>query len=328
MEAVKALRFQTTEILEAIEELERVSLDSRDGVISTECRALYAEIRSWRFLVCLITWYDLLFQINIISKALQSPSMCIDDQITHVEADMSFVSRCRQEGLAVAEVTARELAEELEVNRANPEPRRRRKTRLFSYESADDSNQQTGEEAFRREFFSPLMNTIWQSLQERFENMNEFKTKYGFLCGASNMKTAITSNLLSSCCTALAKGLGEGDIDCNELEREIINFVDLMDNKNLITLSSIECLNYIMKHSLIDLYPNIAVALTLPVTVASCERSFSKLKLIKTYLRNSMSQERLTGLSVISIEHELSREVDKDNLIQQFATEKARKVNL
>jgi hypothetical protein len=66
----------------------------------------------------------------------------------------------------------------------------------------------------------------------------------------------------------------------------------------------------------------------MPVTVASCERSFYKLKLIKTYLRNSMCQERLAGLSIISIEHELSREVDIDNLVQQFATEKARKVNL
>jgi hypothetical protein len=176
------------------------------------------------------------------------------------------------------------------------------------------------------------MDTIWRSLQERFEHMNDFKTKYGFLCGASSMKAAIHSNLLSSYCTALAKGSADGDIDCHELEREIISFVNFMDSKNFITLSSIECLNYIMKHSLVDLYPNIAVALrivtTMPVTVASCERSFSKLKLIKTYLRNSMCQERLAGLSIISIEHELSREVDIDNLVQQFATEKARKVNL
>ena len=31
----------------------------------------------------------------------------------------------------------------------------------------------------------------------------------------------------------------------------------------------------------------------IPVTTASAERSFSKLKLIKTYLRNSLGQERL-----------------------------------
>lgn len=330
VEAVKSLRFQTTEILEAIEELERVSLDNRDGFISTECRALAIEVRSWRFLVCLITWYDLLFQINIISKALQSPSICINDQISHIEAGMSFVSQYRHGGVAIAEGKAKELADELEVDRAYPEPRRRKKICLFSYESSDESDHQTGEEVFRREFFYPLVDTISQSLQERFKNMNDFKTKYGFLCSASNMKSAITSDMLPSSCAALAKGIGEGDIDCEKLEREIINFVNLMDNKKCITFSAIECINYIMKHTLVDLYPNLAVALRivtiLPVTVASCERSFSKLKLIKNFLRNSMSQERLAGLSVISIEHELSREIDTENLVQQFATVKARKV--
>jgi len=101
----------------------------------TECRSLASEIRSWRFLVCLIIWYDLLFQVNIISKALQSLSMCLDDQIAHVEAGMKFVSEYQDEGL--------------EVDRSYLEPQRRKKTRLFSYEALDESDQQTGKEVFR-----------------------------------------------------------------------------------------------------------------------------------------------------------------------------------
>jgi len=38
---------------------------------------------------------------------------------------------------------------------------------------------------------------------------------------------------------------------------------------------------------------------TIPVTVASAERSFSKTKLIKTYLRTSMAPDRLTVLAVL-----------------------------
>ena len=44
--------------------------------------------------------------------------------------------------------------------------------------------------------------------------------------------------------------------------------------------------------------------LTIPVTVASAERSFSKLKLIKSYLRSTMSQDRLSGLAILPIEKE------------------------
>ena len=41
------------------------------------------------------------------------------------------------------------------------------------------------------------------------------------------------------------------------------------------------------------------IFLTLPMTIATAERSFSKLKLIKTYLRSSMSQYRLSSLDTI-----------------------------
>jgi len=38
------------------------------------------------------------------------------------------------------------------------------------------------------------------------------------------------------------------------------------------------------------------IMLRIPVSVASAGRSFSKLKLIKSYLRSTMSQQRLNGL--------------------------------
>jgi hypothetical protein len=67
---------------------------------------------------------------------------------------------------------------------------------------------------------------------------------------------------------------------------------------------------------------------TLPVTVASAERSFSKLKIIKTYLRSSISQERLDGLSLLAIENEAAKELDTDDLLDKFANNKARKTKL
>ncbi|KAF2888822.1 hypothetical protein ILUMI_17351 [Ignelater luminosus] len=56
-----------------------------------------------------------------------------------------------------------------------------------------------------------------------------------------------------------------------------------------------------------DFFPNLSVAiriyLMLPVSVAGGERSFSKLELIKTYLRSSMSQEILVRLAMTTIEN-------------------------
>ena len=58
-------------------------------------------------------------------------------------------------------------------------------------------------------------------------------------------------------------------------------------------------------------FPNVFIVLriylTMLITVASGERSFSKLKLIKTYLRATVSQERLNSLSMLSIESEIAK---------------------
>ena len=65
---------------------------------------------------------------------------------------------------------------------------------------------------------------------------------------------------------------------------------------------------------------------TLPVSVASGERSFSKLKLIKAYLRSTMSDERLASLAILSIENEVAKEMDFSQIVEEFANAKSRKV--
>ena len=60
--------------------------------------------------------------------------------------------------------------------------------------------------------------------------------------------------------------------------------------------------------------------------MASGERSFSKLKLIKTYIRSTMLEKRLVGLAIISIEHAQASALDLVELVTKFAKEKARKV--
>ena len=65
--------------------------------------------------------------------------------------------------------------------------------------------------------------------------------------------------------------------------------------------------------------------LTLPVSVASNEKSFSILKLIKTYLYSSMSQERLSDLGLQSIERERFKDIDRNTIVRESANARARK---
>ena len=93
-----------------------------------------------------------------------------------------------------------------------------------------------------------------------------------------------------------------------------------------VLMSPLEILEFV---KVADCYPNVSIAyrilLTMPVTVASTERSFSKLKLLKSYLRSSMSQERLNDLAILYIEKNMLENIDVDTIINDFASRNARR---
>ena len=70
------------------------------------------------------------------------------------------------------------------------------------------------------------------------------------------------------------------------------------------------------------------ILLTISFSIANCERSFSELKLILSYLRVSMGQDHLSDLALLSIERNEMEKCDFDQVIDKFATVKSRKINL
>ena len=62
-----------------------------------------------------------------------------------------------------------------------------------------------------------------------------------------------------------------------------------------------------------------------PVSSASSERSFSAMRRIKTYLRTTMGDERLSNLSLLHVQRHMS--IDTEAVIDQFIAMKNRKMN-
>lgn len=77
------------------------------------------------------------------------------------------------------------------------------------------------------------------------------------------------------------------------------------------------------------MFPNVVIALrvfcSIPVTVAQGERSFSCLSRVKSVLRSTMTQERLTDLGLLAIESELAKRCDFSSVIEIFASRKSRR---
>ena len=64
---------------------------------------------------------------------------------------------------------------------------------------------------------------------------------------------------------------------------------------------------------------------TVGVSIASCERSFSNLKMIKSYFRSIMNDDRLSALSIRSIEKYYVQKLNFED-IADFASAAAQKV--
>lgn len=82
-----------------------------------------------------------------------------------------------------------------------------------------------------------------------------------------------------------------------------------------------DAFNYCLKYK--NIFPLtlrcFKLTLTAPVTSASSERSFSKLKLIKTLIRSTMRQERLQNLMTLACEKDLTDQIDLEYIVTKWS---------
>lgn len=326
VEAIKALRFNLGKVYDA---LFTIYFDrSKDAESKFLANSLLAKIKSFKFICSLLIWFEILSKINIVSKALQKSDVVLSEAVKMIDHAKISLSEFRNES-AFGEFlnSAKTVAEEVDAIAEFSAPARpRARRRFFNYE-AEDEPITDAETYFKVNFYYYLLDTAITKFDERFELLNQNNINFSFLQKLKHWKDldldtkkAHCSNLENKLCH-----VGSSDVEKFELFNEIELLPMFIDDST----TPLDILNYLFTNKLISVFPNLSTALriylTLPVTVAHSERSFSKLKIIKNYLRSTLSQSRLTNLSLISIEHEIKIEVS--DIVKDFANAKARKVN-
>ena len=204
------------------------------------------------------------------------------------------MKKYKENGFVSAQISARELAQELEMEPdeiifpAATSLRRRKVPKQFDYESIDESLTDA-KEKYRVEFFNVLLDQAVTSLTARFEQMERHFGLFGFLHNIKKI-TEFDQNDLMKCCMDLNIALTDAsgsDIDPKDLCNELQIFSNIVPDT---VSSSLDALRFIYDQGLNNAVPNVVIALrialTIPITVASGERSFSKLKLIKKLFEN------------------------------------------
>lgn len=248
-----------------------------DPVVAVEANSLAEEIGSFRFQICCVVWCDILSKIKTTSKLLQSTNMQLDVAVNLVKKNKGELISYRKTGFCDAQTSAKEICDRMKTE--VEEKRLSSTKRHFAYEAADEQIV----DAMKRlevSFFNAVVDCSILSLEDRFKSLSEVKENFGVLLNFRELDQKVRREQ----CELLGEKLScgeEADIDGSALAVEMESLPELPQTM----MTAFELLTYLSQNEMCELYPNLWVALriacTLPVTVASAERSFSKLKLIK-----------------------------------------------
>ncbi|KAL8116104.1 hypothetical protein AgCh_022557 [Apium graveolens] len=140
-------------------------------------------------------------EFAIVSKFLQHEDIDIDIALSRLEELINFFNEFRETGYDSCKKEAKELALELDVEPVFSE--KRKIHRLVHFDdlgvTADDDQNLSAEQKFRRYYFVYIVDQGAFQLKERFKQFQDYKEKFGFLF---NLKKHLSGDDegLKSCC--------------------------------------------------------------------------------------------------------------------------------
>ena len=122
-ESVEPLRYQAAAVREALryqaaavrEALIEVRDQTKDPVIKIEAQSFSEEVGSYHFSICTVVWYDILSQIQHVSKLMQSPRLHVDVAVSLLRKTERGLSNYRATGFMTTQMSANDICEGMNV---------------------------------------------------------------------------------------------------------------------------------------------------------------------------------------------------------------------
>lgn len=248
---------------------------------------------------------------------------------------------------------ASQIASKCGVSAQFTEKRQRRKKR-FHDELASDTVASSAKEQFKRDVYFTALDVINTQLKERFDQSRHILSAFKCLSPDNFLNRSEEDNESSLNILLQEYGsAGSADVSTDDTIAEYALFqtkfkehkgIKVTIKKRTAVLKKTRTVyrwkvqesdcttpkhifKFLFSSKLYKVFPNLyrlyQIFLTIPVTTAGAERSFSKLKLIKTCQRSTMNQRRTSDLAVLSTER--SRSININRVIDTFASLKNRR---
>ncbi|KAL4112114.1 hypothetical protein QTP88_015962 [Uroleucon formosanum] len=310
-EAIQAVKNNYSVLLQCLAEISKTSNLSE---IKVKSSGLIKQMKTFNFIFSLNMLNPILLLVQKVSSTLQSSDLDLLTAVSMVQSlksslknlrtdDDSFkdvyeetIKICKENKIIIPEVKKRKLSAKIDQNSSN-----------FTAENKMDE--------MKWFVFYPTLDEMLSGIERRFSQE--------------------TLNLINATGNLIQLKLDSNDISMlkekfnldTTFESEI-KLIKNMSDTTSIRGSSIKTivawLNWLSENDRKTTFRNFNKALTqfatIPVTSCSCERAFSKLSIVKSKLRNTMSQERLDSLMLIFIEQKMASEINIEEVIDEFKT--------
>jgi len=286
-----------------------------DGHTASSANVLCSAICQFGFLVALVTAEFILNYTKPLSVLLQKSGLDLcaaSAEVLIVQETLSEVRREVDSKFSTVYNSAINLGKHAAVDPSLPRVCERQIHRA----NPSKMSNLTPEFYYRTSVFIPFLDSMMQELQTRFSTLHQDIAVASKLvpsvllkrgrCSETELATLMQSfpDMPSMRCFASEydRWYAKWQLDPTA-GGKVYGFTDAMSSAHP------------------DLFPNIRTVLHVSATRPSCtatnERCFSALKRLKTYLRSTMLQDRLTGLAMLHIHHDIP--VPVDVIIDQFA---------
>ncbi len=301
-----------------------------DNTTKVAAKGLYDKMMSIDFILSIMLMKNIMWKTKQMTEALQEEELNILDAMTIIMATIDSLKRINEESHAMNDeihagiAYARKLGGDpgAEFNRKHGV---RRPPRRID-DNPDSQATLTMMQFYRREFKSVLETQIVQlgeNLIQCFEAVKPLATvlqpplKHPDFKDVQELVSLFPSNI---------------PVDPFVLHAEFGNFVshalthEHQTNEKLDTVAKVAKLSEDFKSAFPLTNKAYRLLLMAPVTVAKDERTFSRLKLIKTYLRTSMKEQRLESLMLISCKKDITNTIDIDAIAAKWVELKSRRI--
>jgi len=339
-------------ILDMLEQVKNVE-GPADFKTGSECNGLQSYFQSSRFILTAFIFKHIFEVMEPLSKILQSRDLDLLTAVDYLKKVEQKITMMRtDEKFNTIFEEAKQFSEEhfgdFNMNNLMSFRNRKRNVVRRSGELCVDQSIQDSKQYYKISVFFLVIDIILQQLNDRFDKNTLSVMKDIGLLSIKRIKEVgpVPQDAFSKICDVyginqervrndyiLLKSIIK-DLDLNLLTKLPAKLHDdyeelLSDSnesndedeeqQNLNNFGSLgnifEIINTMnIKSEFEHLYTIIKISLTLPTSSCTVERSFSKLKIIKSRLRSTMDQNRLENLMIISCEQDINIDVSKVNI--------------